>query len=210
MRTLIITYFFLTLVFNSTAQSKTDTLIIGHKKYALRKSNIYHPVQYGPVSLPSEYDKIQNFNKGIMVNYKASSDTTVVIEDMDDGSQVMIKKTNSYRLENGGYFNMYSFLDTIKLTLNEFCKIKPYIKSNNAKINFLASKVNYLYKDTLGEIEYRYLSDGDMFSFWNSCFSLSDLEKNKLKQTVFIVHDLYYVRKNATYYLDREFIIVIK
>ncbi len=191
------------------AQLNTDTLFIGHQKVLLRKSRIFHiNSQNGPVNLPSEYKKTQDYSSNLSIKYKAKTDSSNSITFYDDGTKLSVIKPNMNQ-STGGHINLYSLVDTIKITLIEFCNFKPYIKSNLRKTYFFASKVSYLYHDTLGIIEYINIPNGDLSMFWNPCGSYSKNISDKLKQTTFILQELYYVKSNATYYLDREFIILI-
>ena len=212
LRTIIL----LIITINSFAQVKIDTLFIGNKKYPLKKTSIYHLYETGSVSLPSEYQKITNYFNGKIVKYKECLDSIDRVEIIEDGpeemngTEIMVRIPRDKQLPHQDV-DLFCFVDTLKITYKEFSNFKLFIKSNNRKTYFSAFKVNYLYKDTLGEVNFRNIFSGDIFSFWNTNnASLTDEELIKLKQTTFILRGLFYVRKNATYYLDREFIILIK
>lgn len=183
---------------------------MGPKKYCLKKTKIFHPFQSGPVYLPSEYESIRKYDKEIDINYKVPADTLARISYDDDGNEIWVKIMPSEKQPYNRYITLYSFADTVKLAFKEFCDFSPYIKSNNKKRYFCSYKINYLYKDTLGEVTHLNMFGSNIFSFWRPNSIISDNEKDKLKQTYFILTDLYYTKGNATYFFDREFIIVIK
>ncbi len=211
MKKLIITNFLLTIIFSSFSQVKVDTLIIGSKKYPLKKTKIFRVYQTGLIDLPSEYKKFKDYNKKTTVDFKFKSDTTDAISVLEDGSEVWVKKygscNNSY---SDKYINLFSFADTVKVTYKEFSTLKPYIKTSDSRIYFYSSKISCIYNDTLNEVAHRNMTNGDIFAYWHSYQTLSDSEINKIKQTTFILQDLYYLKKYSTFYLDREFIIIVK
>ena len=198
-------------MYNSFSQIKVDTLFIGTLKYPLKKSKIFRVYQSGPVDLPSEYEQFKNYNTAKTIKYAYLSDSIDAVELLDDGTKICVRKPRSCKDKYwDNQLNLYSFADTIKLTYNQFSTLKPYIKSNGSKINFYSSKISCLLNDTLTEIEHRNVKDGEIFAYWIPYSKLPDIEVNRIRQTTFILQDLYYLKNNATYYLDRQFIIILK
>ncbi len=209
MKKIIIISFFFSIINNSFSQLKVDTLAIGSKKIPLRKVKNFYVYQTGPVDLPSEYEKFNDYTKKTKLDYKFKNDRIEAVELLEDGSQVMLKK---YGICNNidNYINLFSFTDTIKLSYKEFSNLKPYIQTNGSKLNFIASKVSCIKNDTLIEVVHRNMTNGEVFAYWLANQTTSNSEINKIKQTVFVLQDLYYINNNIIFYLDREFILIVK
>lgn len=209
MKKLITISIFLSITFNSFSQFKVDTLVIGSKKFPLKKAKTFYVNQTGPVDLPSEYVKFNDYSKKTKLDYKIKKDKIEAAELLEDGSEVMFKK-NGICNTTDNYINLFSFADTIKLTYKEFSNLKPYIKTNTSKLNFITSKVSCIMKDTLTEVVHRNMTNGEVFAYWRANQTTSNSEINKIKQTVFVLQELYYISNNSIFYLDREFILIVK
>ena len=209
MKKLITISIFLSITFNSFSQFKVDTLVIGSKKFPLKKAKTFYVNQTGPVDLPSEYVKFNDYSKKTKLDYKIKKDKIEAVELLEDGSEVMFKK-NGICNTTDNYINLFSFADTIKLTYKEFSNLKPYIKTNTSKLNFITSKVSCIMKDTLTEVVHRNMTNGEVFAYWRANQTTSNSEINKIKQTVFVLQELYYISNNSIFYLDREFILIVK
>jgi hypothetical protein len=209
MKKLIIIIIFLSTTFNSFSQIKVDTLVIGSKKFPLKKVETFYVNQNGPVDLPSEYEKLNDYSKKTKLDYKIKKDKIEAVELLEDGSEVMFKK-NGICNTTDNYINLFSFADTINLTYKEFSNLKPYIKTNTSKLNFITSKVSCIMNDTVTEVNHRNMTNGGIFAYWRANQTTSNSEINKIKQTVFVLQELYYISNNSIFYLDREFIIIVK
>lgn len=209
MKKLIIISLFLSITFNSFSQIKVDTLVIGSKKFPLKKVETFYVYQTGPVDLPSEYEKFNDYSKKNKLDYKIKKDIIEAVELLEDGSEVMFKKHGICNTTDN-YINLFSFADTIKLTYKEFSNLKPYIKKNGSRLNFMTSKMSCIMNDTLTEIVHRNMTNGDVFAYWRANQTTPNSDINKIKQTVFVLQELYYMHNNSIFYLDREFIIIVK
>jgi hypothetical protein len=74
----------------------------------------------------------------------------------------------------------------------------------------MTSKVSCINNDTLTEVVHRNMTNGEVFAYWRANQSAQNSEINKIKQTVFVLQGLYYMHNNSIFYLDREFIIIVK
>lgn len=201
----------MTIITDSFSQSKFDTLFIGSSKYPLKRTNIFRVSQTGPVDLPSEYEKFEDYSKKVRIDYKFKSDTVDAVELLEDGTEIRVKKYGGCQCAyEDKYINLFSFADTIKLSYKEFSSLHMYIKSSGKRTNFYSSKVSCIYKDTLIEVLHQNMSNGQIFSYWHLNTTIKGSELSKLRETTFVLQDLYYVRKNTTYYLDRQYIITVK
>lgn len=209
MKKLIIISFFLSIAYHSFSQFKVDTLVVGSKTIPLKKVKSFYVYQTGPVDLPSEYEKFKDYSKKTKLDYKYKKDRIAAVELLEDGSEVMFTK-NGICNTTDNYINLFSFVDTIKLTYKEFSNLKSFIKIKGSKINFIASKMICINNDTLTEVVHRNMINGEIFAYWRANSDTPNSEINKIKQTVFVLKDLYYINNNMIFYLDREFILIVK
>lgn len=199
----------ISIVWTSTGQVKSDTLCIGGKKYPLHKTKLFHDWQYGSVTLPSEYSKVE---RKLNFKYTHKSDSIIGFENDDEGNEIMTIAFSGSSSEKKGKldYNIYGFLDTLQIKIDEFSNHRPYIKTgNNKKIYFYAAKVDELHNDTITEYKYDQINDGSIFSFCSDKERLKALQVKKQLPTYFL-HDIYYVKGTATYYLKRSFTIILK
>ena len=191
MRKLFIIINFILLSNSFLSQTSVDTLVLATHKYLLFKTKIFHSTsQTGPVALPSEYREDANL-PFLTFKYKAVND----------------KNTYPY-WDNLSHLS--SVADTIFMSANEFRTLRPYIKSKGKKIFFCASKVDKIYNDTITIAAHSYVKEGAVLSFYQPYIKFSDSDIEKLKQATFILRELYYAKGNATFYLDRKFVLKIK
>ena len=203
--------FILTFLCVSVLHSQTtDTLIFGPKKYALKKTKVFHETsQLGPVILPSEYQSVNNPRK-LTVKYKMLNDTSNGVFNDEDGNEIWVSRwgdKNYPFLNNETY--LPSFTDTIFVTLKEFYRLRPFIKVNTKKVYFTASNTVRVYNDTARKAYHSYLKEGYILTYWQSS-DYNNRDTLKVKNSSFIVRDLYYAKGTSTYYLDRQFLIKIR
>jgi len=162
--------------------------------------------------LPSEYREDANL-PFLTFKYKAVNDSSfeVCVEDLYGGEVTVIKPEpkNTYPYWDN-LSHLSSVADTIFMSANEFRTLRPYIKSKGKKIFFCASKVDKIYNDTITIAAHSYVKEGAVLSFYQPYIKFSDSDIEKLKQATFILRELYYAKGNATFYLDRKFVLKIK
>ena len=93
--------------------------------------------------------------------------------------------------------------------------LRPFIKSKGKKVFFCASKIRTLKDGILTNYDNQMVGDGRLFCFWGSYTGTSSNTLSPegieiAKGTTYIFEDLYYKRGAATYFLDRQFIILCK
>lgn len=191
-------------------QQKYDTLVIASKKYPLQKTKMFrNSSQDGSVLLPSEYKELRN---SLNLKVKDLADTIREIFNDEDGNEIQLSRWSGRKYSEDDTLELYmhSIVDTLKVKIEEFSNLNPYIKVGTKRIYFNSGKVLQFRNGGIKTIVHTFKSDGIIFSYWesNSVSNLSN--KGFLKGTTFILKDLYYTKGNATYYLDREFVIIFK
>lgn len=211
-RKILLFVLFFQITVNSYSQKSIDTLFLGKKKYPLVKTKIFHNHnQFSPILLPSEYKEIKN-TVSIELRYNFVCDSLIekFEEDTEYFSEITILKPEKI---NHPYFDNPTLLrrieDTLILSEKEFIELIPFIKSNKKKIFFSASTVDRIYNDTITIAKHSYLTNGAILSYWQEHRKHYETEMQKLKTSTFVLRNLYYTRGNATFYLDRIFIIKI-
>jgi hypothetical protein len=196
------------LVFTSFSQSRTDTLFLGGKKYPLKQVQTFFPSQPGPVMLPCEYKEIANYANGKIVNYRRASDSAESTFLDNTGSEVTIKVwRKSCDSSDYNYTTLYSFTDSVVIPFKDLPKLRPYIKSGSKRIYFCAARLLTLVNGILYESRCERNESGYLVGYLN----VDQLEKNnELKNAAYILDNFYYRKNNATYFLEREFIIKLK
>ena len=193
-------------------QAKFDTLFIGKFKFPLEKVKLYHPYQAGPINLPSEYKDLgdyMNLSKELSFKYKYDNDTTIGVNIDDDGNEIITSRWEcSYNSSQVKTYYLSCFVDTIHVKLADFSKQSLYIKSNNKRMYIASAKIDAVKNDTIRELQYFNSKDGKVFSYWNSTF-FTESERTAMKLSKYILRDFYYRKGEATYYLNRKFVIII-
>lgn len=175
------------------------------------RTTLYHSDgQRGPVLLPSEYlsDKASTETKRTFAAVKDSSFEVYALEEAG-GTLVIVTP----QCKSSPYWDHWVHLfvtDTISLTPNEFRSLRPYIRSKHQKIYFCAATTDRMMRDTIIMAEHRYLPDGDVLQFWQGTNDFTESELRELKQSTFVLRDLYYTRGRTTYFLDRCFVLNIR
>ena len=188
-------------------------MFLGKNKYPLIKTKIFHnDNQDSPVLLPSEYKATkQNTILKFKYNFVFDSVIEVFEEDTKFYAEITVLKPEK---KGYPYFDGTSFLrnieDTLFLSDEEFKNLIPFIKSNKKKILFCASKVDKIYNDTITIASHSYITNGKILWYWQDYMRHDEKEMLKLKESTFILRELYYTRGNATFYLDKKFVIKIK
>jgi hypothetical protein len=210
----ILTIYILLLSTSTFAQVKPDTLFIGVKKYALQKTKIFQDgSQDGNIMLPSEYKEpdFHGWDSERQFNYKAVCDSSYGIKCDEEGNEIHYIRwdLNCDTTKRKTYY-LNSFLDTLRIKADDLGNLKPYIKSKGKKIFFCASRVDVLHNDSIFKIFHYFMPEGNIFAYWTSYSSLSDIEIKKRKASIYILRDIYYKKGDAIYYLDRKFVIKLE
>jgi hypothetical protein len=196
-------------------QTKSDTLFIGNKKVLLlKRPKLFYSRNDGPVMLPSEYISIWNYDSKLGVKYQQLSDSSEIQEMDEDENRIVITiKKYRYDTVKAGSHKLYSFVDTVFIDAKSFTEFKPFIKVNGKKIYFCAASIYTLKDGILYEYLNRMALDGRLLNIWDNWqpwepINLKEIEN--IKATTYILEDLFYIKNKATYYLDRQFIIIAK
>ena len=195
---------FILCVQNCLAQYGTDTLYFGNKIFSLQRVKVnYNGFQPDFVQLPNEYQEIKS---AVRVPYISTSDTIFAFGDDSDGNSYLVLKPTKKEFSNGHDIYLSSFLDTIKVKVEELHQLKIYIKSKGKKISFTGFKMLHNCEGILTEYESGHMTTGNLFSPFELALNVSS--KKNYKKSTLLITDLYYQRGNATYYFDRNFIIM--
>lgn len=142
--------------------------------------------------------------------YSGYADSAYIINNDADGNELIsIMFDKPHHPGPGETYYLASLLDTITIPYTGFGKDEPYIKSGKQKIYFTGAVADALYEGTIVRWIYAYMLAGNIFSYWEWPGE-SDESIERRKHTTFILRDLIYRKGNATYYLDRQFVIKLK
>lgn len=203
MKALVVLLFSL-VIHNSVAQSLTDTLYFGNKKFPLQKVKVnYEAWQPGIVDLPVEYKELKN---ELRIPYKSLVDSVYAFGVDKNDSHYLVTKPANEAAEENAHIYLNSFLDTIKVKTEKLKDLKLYIKSNGKRVEFTGIRMLHHSDDRIAEFIASHVPGGKLFLFFD--FFDDAYHHQKWKHSSFIITDLYYQRGYATYYFDRSFIIL--
>jgi hypothetical protein len=215
--------FFIIFIFTHKIVSQ-DTLRMGNKSYILNRTKTFYPdISFdldSPISLPSQYTKSEKkltFNyifEDCCKNYlryneytSGLGDINTVITKIWSCDSIRWLCDSTYR-PTPTTFTIESFIDTIIVKLGEKLEFNSYIISNRKKIIFTGYEMIEINKGILSHLFCNNSNDGELFSAWSS-LGLPD-KPNELKKSTFIINKLYYRRGDATYRLDKQFVVLFK
>ncbi|MES2591219.1 MAG: hypothetical protein V4608_04990 [Bacteroidota bacterium] len=207
----ILIIIFLTYIYSAFAQSKADTLFVGNNKTILKKVKPFHTIfQDGPVQLASEYSEIDNKAE---FNFIAWNDTSY-ISSYDDqngsnGQTTFVNVRLGDHTKSNFTFYMSHFVDTISVEAKMLGKLQLFIKSNGHKVFLCAVKIYELRNGVMQTYSNTFSPEGYVFNYFDFP-ELDSIEIDRRKSTTYILTDLYYIRGKETYFLDRQYVILIK
>jgi hypothetical protein len=192
-------------------QSKVDTLFVGNNKTVLKKVKPFHTMfQDGPVQLPTEYAEIDN---RIQFKFKDWNDSsyTIKYEDQDiyGGQTTFVKVDQCKDTTHDFTYTMSHFVDTIIVDAESLGKVQVFIKSEGHKIFFCAARIEELKNGIMQEYSNTFAPRGYILNYYDSPETNPE-EIEARKSTTYILTDLYYVKGQTTYYLDRQYVIIAK
>lgn len=200
---LILVFFFaVNLVF-----SQTDTLFIAGKKYPLQKRDrVVYGGRSDKVLLPNQYVDIDHKISIPYVHWSDSISEQAVDPD-DNIVEVKVWKKSCDTSNASSSYALYEFLDTISINASAIEKFKPYIKTKRGVYYFRAANILELRNGIINQYKHTHCPDGNILDVM-SIKNLFTYEKYKGTVT-YIIDDLYYTINEATYYLNRQFIVLV-
>jgi hypothetical protein len=203
MKYLFLSLALIVIVTSLHSQNVSDTLVIGKYRFPLTRTKAhYDAYQPGVVNLPSEYTDVKN---EVRIPYKFFSDSISVFEVDKDGNQYWVLKPEKRVQEPDAYTYLPYFLDTVKLKAEDLQYLKPYIKQKTGKVYFTAIRLLNQVDTTITEYLSGSIYKGELFSVLGVIYG----DFKKLKNSSILITDSYYRKGNATYYFNRNLIILL-
>lgn len=191
--------------------SQTDTLFVGSKKYPLQKTKVFYNDMHidFPISLPIEYKPLKK-NVFIGFNREDRRENFIEVDTNENEIIIGLVRPDSTDCNNSTAVSLRNFLDTIFVTNNEFSNLVIKIKSKGKWLPLCNYNIYGICDSVLQITHYTNISANTYYyaNLFNSSIYTSEIEVRK--KTTYIIKDLYYRRGNATYYLNRQFVVLVK
>jgi hypothetical protein len=186
-----------------------DTLFIGQFKFPLKKVKTHFKEDENfPVSMPVKYADMERRRKFSFQKLDSLTYQSVLGEGGEVYTLIRYTTDSLY----GKSIHVSSFLDTLMFDAEKISAIQPFIKSGKSKIYLCAATVYAIKNGLLTKYNVANVLDGKLFSEWET-YPQYDIQAQRIrsvKETTLVVTNLFYRIGNATYFLDRQFVIRAK
>ncbi len=184
-------------------QGQVDTLVIGNKFYPLNTIESAFVMTNALICLPTEYE---SFNKRVQIPYAKQDSCDYFYTRDDEGATTHYRRRIQNDFDPNRSIYCHSFIDTIRIDVSGFYNLNLFIKSNQGSVHFSATTIYKLFDGVMTKYRFENFNVSDFFECFSTYYYL---KQEELESTSFIVDGLYYRKGLATYFLDRQFLVII-